>query len=188
MNRTDTKLTGKEQAKINKRKKFYNKFERLITKLLKDNRNDQIILMTMNKKITFPEYDDLTLTFQNDFSEDPDLEIDIENIPSLALPFLDDARFFVAASREKVLVLIRQETFIKDDGSERRGSSGSDESYKYQSAFNWVFRLTNIPKLLKRLEIEKDDPTDYQVKQIMKKIDRPYYQKAWKPPSRRRRR
>ena len=33
----------------------------------------------------------------------------------------------------------------------------------------------------------KEDPTDYQVKQIMKKIDRPYYQKAWKPPSRRRR-
>ena len=188
MNKTQTKLTGKEQVKLNKRKKFYHKFERLGAKLLKENRSDQFILLTMNKKITFPEYDDLTLTIQNNFSEDPDREIDIENVPSLALPNLDEARFLVDASRAKVLQIIRQETFVTDDGSERRGSSGSDESYKYQSAFNWLFQLLDIPKLLKRLEKEKEDPTTYNVKQIMKKIEKPRYQKAWKPPSRRRRR
>lgn len=188
MNKTQTKLTGKEQAKLNKRKKFYKKFERLGEKLLKENHSDQIILLTMNNKRSFSEYDDLYLVIQNDFSDDPDREeINLENVPSLALPFLDEARFLVTASRAKVLQIIRQETFVKDDGSERRGVSGSDESYSYQPAYNLVFQLLDIPKLLKKLKIEKEDPATYQVKQIMKIIDKPTYRKAWKPPSRRRR-
>ncbi|MHA2365712.1 MAG: hypothetical protein ACXAC7_17270 [Candidatus Hodarchaeales archaeon] len=184
MNKKQKKLTGKEQAKINKRKKFYNKLERISRKISNDNLQDQVILIEINKKLTFPEYDELSLLFQNDFS-DEELKINLDTATTLSFPYLDDARFLVTASRAKVIKIIRQETFVEDDGSERRGSSGTDDSYNYQSAFNWGFIILNVPKLLERLEKEKENPTTYILKQKMKKIQKQTYQRAWKPPNRR---
>jgi hypothetical protein len=167
------KLTGKEMAKINTRKKFYKKFERLcqIAKE-KDEENQTIIPLSYKKTKAIEEFDEFSRLFERVFnkSEEP---IDMEH-QILDVPFLEDGVFILKAAQDKLLEIIRHETYQDDHGNPRKGRLENDESYQYQSAFYWAMSLNpkNIEKVLDLLEKEKEDPTDYDMTIRTQKIKR----------------
>ena len=186
LSKTKTKLTGKEQAKINNRKKFYIKFERICQKMIKDSETDQLISLRMNKTFIFPEYDELSILLSNSVIK-PESELNFDESTPIDFPFYDEAHFLVKASRLKIIKIFRKETFVDDEGNERKGSAGSTDTYNYQSAYNWGLKIENIPKLTELLSKELESPTTYIIKPKMKKMEKMTYRKAWKPPRRRRR-
>jgi hypothetical protein len=186
LTKKDVKLTGKEHAKLNTRKKFYEKFGRICQRIQNKSISDQIILLSMNKLFTFPEYDELSITFIDDHKVVQD-EIKQEESLSIALPFIDEAYFLVKSSRAKLLNILRKETLVDDAGNERKGTSSTNDSYNYQSAFNWGVEFKDLSKLIPLIEKEIETPTTYNIKVQMKKLEKMTYRKAWKPPRRRRR-
>ncbi len=189
MKNKQVKLSGKEQAKINKRKKFYNKFERLCSNFLEQDRTEEIILLALNKQITFPVYDDLSILFQDKFTE-IDEEFNVEDATFLSLPFLDDGRFLFKAAKSKLLKIIRQETKKESDGSLRKGYGKQEDSddYNYQAAYIWGIQISNMSKLLELLAKEKENPTEYIVEEKTEERlgQRKRYRRAWRPRRRRR--
>ena len=186
MNKTQTKLTGKEQAKINARIKFYSKFERICQKIENDPENNKLISLKMNKSLIFPEYDELSILFSDSYVE-PESELNVDELTFIDLPYYDEGHFLLKASKSKYIKIYRKETFVDDEGNERKGSAGSADTYNYQSAYNWIIDLENTPKLIELLSKETENPTTYNIKPKMKKLERMTYRKAWKPPRRRRR-
>jgi hypothetical protein len=186
LKKKNVELTGKEHAKLNTRKKFYDKLGRICQRIQNNTISDQIILLSMNKSFTFPQYDELSLTFQDDHKVTQD-DIKHDDSLSIALPFIDEAYFLVKSSRAKLLNVLRKETLVDDAGNERKGTTSTDDSYNYQAAYNWGVELKDISKLLPLIEKERENPTTYNMKVIMKKLEKMTYRKAWKPPRRRRR-
>ncbi|MFW9995246.1 MAG: hypothetical protein ACFFD4_24635 [Candidatus Odinarchaeota archaeon] len=184
-NQSRVKLTGKEQAKVNKRIMFYKKFERICKNIIEQGNEgeSEIIPLSLNKKVSFPEYDDLSLLFKEYSSEvEDENEIDVTNNRPLVLPFLDDARFLVNASKDNLVKIIRQETDKDDDGSMRRGVSAvDDDTYAYQVAYYWGIQLLDPAKLLELVEKEIEEPTTYVVEVVTKKVPKP---KSYRKPYR----
>ncbi|MHA2251849.1 MAG: hypothetical protein ACXAD7_15910 [Candidatus Kariarchaeaceae archaeon] len=176
MKKKQAKLTGKEHAKLNKRKKFYGKLERLL--------NEQIILLSMNKGISFPAYDDLSKVFQEDFLK-YESEINYEEVKSIEIVYLEEAHFLLTAAKSKHLKIIRKETMVDNDGFDRKGQSGADDSYNYQAAFNWGVQIIDVKGLLPLLKKEKESPTSYDLTPKMAEIQDPVYRKTRKPARRR---
>ena len=182
-------ITGKEQAKINQRQRFYNKFLRKCISLSEKNELDTIIPLTMNKQFVFPEYDDLSLLFMEVVKEN-----DVENEvftkdDALALPFLDEGYYFAEKVKSNEIELLFQETLEDEDGAPRKGSTGAVDDYNYQKAYNWGFRILNAETLKTSLEKEIETPTEYKIVIKMKKIPhkrRNEFTKPWKPFRRRR--
>lgn len=172
------KLTGADHAKINKRKKFYEKLLRW--------KDEKQILISMNKSITFPEFDPVSKLFEENFTKFEE-DLDYDKIRTLDIIYMEEAHFLLKAAKSKVLKIMRKETFIDDDGNDRKGISGADSNYNYQSAFNWVVALGKSKKLLEMLETEAEDPTEYDLTPTTAVIQEPIYRKSqkWKPKRRR---
>ncbi|MCE7736963.1 MAG: hypothetical protein GPJ54_18910 [Candidatus Heimdallarchaeota archaeon] len=177
MKKKQVKLSGKEQAKLNKRQKFYEKLIRLVDK--------KVILLKMNKGISFPEFDELSIIFKEDFVKF-ESEIDFEVIKFIEIVYYEEAHFLRNASKSKLLNIFRRETFVDNEGNERKGQSGEDDSYNYTAAFNWGVEIKDAKKLLTLLEKEKDEPTVYDLTPKAAIIPEPIHRKSWKPPRRRR--
>ncbi|MHA2030945.1 MAG: hypothetical protein ACW99A_05825 [Candidatus Kariarchaeaceae archaeon] len=178
MKKKQVKLSGKEHAKLNKRKKFYEKLERML--------RHNVILLSMNKGISFPEYDELSKIFKDDFTKF-DEEINFEELKSIDIVYYEEAHFLLNAAKSELLGIHRRETFVDNEGNERRGQSGADEGYNYQKAFNWGIQVKDDKNLLKLLENEKEEPSEYDLTPEAAVIPEPFYRKSWKPPRRRRR-
>ena len=146
LKKKEVKLSGKEQAKLNKRKKFYEKFERMLSK--------EVILLSMNKGISFPEFDELSLIFKDDFTT-LEKEIDFEEVKSIEIVYYEEAHFLLNLSKLKHLSIFRRETFVDNEGQERRGQSGADDGYNYQAAFNWGVQIIDAKKIVSLLKILK---------------------------------
>lgn len=140
----------------------------------------------MNKGISFPEFDELSIIFKEDSAKSED-EINFEEIKSLEIVYWEEAHFLRDVSRLKHLNLLRRETFVDNEGNERRGQSGADDGYNYQKAFNWVVQIKDAKKILKLLEKEKVEPTVYDLTPPAAIIQEPIYRKSWKLPRRRKR-
>lgn len=177
MKKKQVKLSGKEQAKLNKRLKFYEKLVRFADK--------KLVLIKMNKGISFPEFDELSIIFKEDFVKF-ESEIDFEEIKSIEIVYYEEAHFLLNASKSKLLSIFRRETFVDNEGNERKGQSGADESYNYTAAFNWGIEIKDVKKLLVLLEKEKVEPTTYDLTPKAAIIPVPIHRKSWKPPRRRR--
>ena len=74
--------------------------------------------------------------------------------------------------------IIQRETAINNEGTERRGQSGADDSYNYQAAFNWGVQVLDKKELLTLLETEKKNPTEYDLTPKIAKIQQPIYRKT----------
>jgi len=174
----EKKLTGADYAKINKRKKFYEKLLRW--------KEEKQILISMNKSITFPEFDPLSKLFTENFTLLEE-DLDYEKTRTLDIIYMEEAHFLLNAAKSKVLKILRKETFIDDEGNDRKGISGADSNYNYQSAFNWVISLGKSKKLLDMLEKELENPTEYDLTPTIAVIQEPIYHKSqkWKPKRRR---
>ncbi|MHA2172064.1 MAG: hypothetical protein ACXAB7_19510 [Candidatus Kariarchaeaceae archaeon] len=163
------KISGKEQAKLNKRKKFYEKFNRLI--------GEDLILISMNRGISFPEYDELSKIFQEDYSKN-ESEINFEEIKSIEIVYLEEAHFLLNASKSKHLKIIRRETTVDNEGTDRRGQSGADDSFNYQAAYNWGVQVIDKKGVLILLEKEMENPSEYDLTPKVAKIQEPVYRKT----------
>lgn len=198
-NKQQKLVTGKDHAKFNKRQKFYSKFLRKYNSLKEKDNLDSIIPLTMNKKFTFPEYDDLSLLLldfveQEEENVDTDTETDnsseeeFSKDGNLEIPFIDDGYFLIEKFKSKELELVCQETFEDEDGNVRKGLS-SNADYNYQSAYNFGIRILKADKLSKSLEKEAESPTDYVIEVKTKIIERrTRYNRPHKPFFTRRRR
>ena len=178
LKKKQVKLSGKDHAKLNKRKKFYEKFERML--------RNEVILLSMNKGISFPEFDELSLVFKDDFT-DFESEIDIEEIKSIEIVYLEEAHFLLNLSKLKHLNIFRRETFVDNEGQERRGQSGADQDYNYQAAFNWGVKINDAKKIVALLKKEQEQPTYYDLTPEAAVIQEPIYRKAYRLPRRRKR-
>ncbi len=178
MKKKQKKLSGKEQAKLNKRKKFYSKFTRLI--------GEEIILLSMNKGISFPEYDDLSKVLQEDY-EEYESEINYEEVKTLEIVYLEEAHFLVNAVKSQLVKVIRRETTIDNEGFDRRGQSGADDSYHYQAAFNWGVQVVDGEVFKNLLEKEMENPTLYDLTPKIAEIQEPVYRKNQRPVRKRNR-
>ena len=187
MTSTETTLTGKESAKLNKRKRFYSKFERRIQSLESEEGDVNKYIPIMFKKVaTLPEYDDLALLL-NDFSEKIEDLSDESKIEAISIPDLDEGYFLKNMSKEGLIKIFKEETFENDDGSARKGSSGSIDDYNYQSAFNFYIQVIKMKEFLTKVGKEAENPTEYDIKVKMKKMPKKKYVKTFKYPRRRRR-
>lgn len=187
MTSTESTLTGKESAKINKRKRFYNKLERRLQSLESEKASKKLLLPIMFKKVaSLPEYDDFTLII-NDFSELTEEVSEDSKVEALSIPDLDEGYFLKDMSKSGLIKILKEETFENDDGSARKGSTGSIDDYNYQSAFNFYIQVVKMKELLKKVDKEKEDPTEYDIPVKMKKIPKKKYVKTFKYPRRRRR-
>ena len=181
MNATETTLSGKEQAKLNKRKSFYNKLERII-----QNESDKLISIMFHKQAVITEYDDIALVL-NDHSElIKDLEDDSKG-QSISLPDLDEGYFLKTMAKTGLIEILKEEVFENEDGTLRKGSTGSIDDYNYQSAHNYYVKVLNEKELLTQLEKEKEDPTTYDIPVKHKKIEKKKYIKTYRYPRRRKR-
>ena len=186
MNSNETVLSGKEMAKLNKRKSFYSKLERQISQSENEKKDDLYFPIKFHKQIVFPEYDDLTLII-NDFAElIKDLDEESKG-SSISLPDLDEGHFLKNMSKSGLIELFKEEVFENADGTIRKGSTGSIDDYNYQSAFNFFVKVVDEDKFLKKIEKEKEDPTTYDIPVKTKKIEKKKYVKTYRYPRRRRR-
>ncbi len=178
MKKKQVKLSGKDQAKLNKRKKFYERLERLVT--------NRVIVISMNKGISFPEFDELSKIFQDDHLKFED-DIEFDELKSIEIVYYEEAHFLLNATKSKHLNILRRETIVDNEGNERRGQSGVDEGYNYQAAYNWIIQIKENNKILALLEKEKEEPTIYDLTPEKAVIQEPFYRKAYRMPRRRKR-
>lgn len=180
---TETTLSGKEQAKLNKRKSFYSKLER---QLNHEKNGEKLFPIMLHKKTIFPEYDDLVLVLDG-FSEklknvDEESKGDI-----LSMPDLDEGYFLKQMSKKGFIELFKEEVYENADGTIRKGSTGSIDDYKYQAAYNLYMKVTNETELLTEVGKEKENPTEYNIKTKTKKLEPKKYIKTYRYPRRRKR-
>ncbi len=183
MSGNETVISGKEQAKLNKRKSFYSKFERQIS-----NESDQetLIPIMFHKQAIITEYDDMALVL-DEFSElIKDIDDDSKS-RAISLPDIDEGYFLKNMSKKGLIQLYKEEVFENEDGTIRKGSTGSIDDYNYQSAYNYYVIVLKEKDLLKELEKEKEDPTTYDIPVKHKKIEKKKYVKTYRYPRRRRR-
>ena len=186
MNASETSLSGKEQAKLNKRINFYNKLERQISQLTEENIENTFFPIQYKKKMIFPEYSDLVLIL-NEYSEElKKLEEDKKG-STVSLPEVDEIHFLEQMSKKKFIKLYKEEVFENRDGTVRKGSTGSIDDYNYQSAFNFYLQVLNQEELQKQVDEEKTDPTTYKIPVKMKKLEKKKYIKTYRYPNRRKR-
>jgi hypothetical protein len=140
----------------------------------------------MNKGISFPEYDILSKVFE-DVNKTIEDEIEVEELDSLEIAYIEEAHFLVNMVKSKNLEIIKKETFVDSDGQDLKGVSGSDESYNYQSSYNWLVRVTHLKELLEVLEKEKNEPSEYDLTPEKAVIPEPFYRKHYKFKRRRKR-
>ena len=184
MNSTETStLTGKELAKINKRRTFYNKFERLIQN---ETEQENLIPIMFHKQAVIAEYDDMALVLNDHSEQIKDVADDSKSRP-ISLPDLDEGYFLKTMSKKGLIELFKEEVFENEDGTLRKGSTGSIDDYNYQSAHNYYVKVLNEKELLAQVEKEKDDPTTYDIPVKTKKIEKKKYIKTYRYPRRRKR-
>jgi hypothetical protein len=179
------KLSGKEQAKLNKRKKFYEKLERLSEKFLQNQDLRKIIAFSSNKGISFPEYDDLSLELNNksiEYTED----IDVNEFDTVEITYLEEAKFLTKNSNSKLYKIFKHETVLDNEGNIKKGKEGSDENYDYQKSYNWGIEILNTEKLLELIRKEKENPTIYDMTPTTAKIQEPVYRRYSRPRPRNR--
>jgi hypothetical protein len=140
----------------------------------------------MNKGISFPEYDDLSKVFE-DHNKKFESDIDIEKLDSLDIAYIEEAHFILQSSESNNVDIFRKETYVDSEGQDLRGVSGADESYNYQSSFNWIIQVVNKEKLLQILEKEKESPSEYDLTPEKAVIPEPFYRKHYKFKRRRKR-
>ena len=92
MNSNENMLSGKEQAKLNKRKSFYSKLERQIAQSDNDNEKEHFYWINYQKQTIFPEYDDLTLIL-NDYTEKIKIDKTTVDEHVISIPDLDEGYF-----------------------------------------------------------------------------------------------
>lgn len=184
-----TKLSGKEQAKINTRIRFYTKLERVCKQIPQEKLTETFIPIGINNKVNIPTFDDITLILEKDSkitNINSDFKIDEGDI--LQLPYLDELHFLVEKSHAHLIELARQESFVNDDMTLRKGSSNNNDSYNYQPAYRYGFKILDLEKFLIEITKEKQAPKTYEIEVKMKKIETNVrYKKAWQPPQRRKR-
>lgn len=184
MSKKAKKLTGKDHAKLNKRKKFYEKLERFYNKLIDSDEN--VVFLSMNKNISFPEFDALSIIL-NKNCVDLEEEIEVEKKNTLEIVYFEEAHFLLEASKLNLVTICRQETQYNNEGRLRKGLTASKEEYDYQKAFNWGIRLDKKAKFAKSIAKEKLDPTWYDLTPPKAIILEPIHYKSKKPPRRKRR-
>lgn len=184
MSKKNKKLTGKELAKINKRKKFYVKLESFYNRI-QENDNPKIFLM-MNKKNSFPEFDSLSKILANNFVELDD-DIEMKDHRSIEIVYFEEAHFILDSSKSELLKIYRRETKFNSDGELRKGSSSENDDYNYQAAFNWAIGFDKNEKLAEILAKEKLDPTEYDLTPDKPVILDPFHYRSKKQPRRKRR-
>ncbi|MCY3413390.1 MAG: hypothetical protein INQ03_17250 [Candidatus Heimdallarchaeota archaeon] len=185
MSKKIKKLTGAEHAKLNKRKKFYERLERYCER----NKDEEVIeiFLGMNKNYIFPDFDDLSLVLKEKF-EKYDPEINIDDFKTIEIAYLEEAHFLQGCSQKGLITILQSETKFNSDGSKRKGANADDEDYNYQAAFFWGIRIDKFDKLIELLEKEKEEPSYYDLTPDMAEIQEPIHYKSKKPPRRRRRR
>jgi hypothetical protein len=178
-------LSGKELAKLNKRKTFYNKFERLIKSMSDEQKMDNLIPLMLLKKLSFPEYDDVTLLFtKHTVIKDATDEMKEQ---AISLPFIDEGIFLKNMAEKELIEILREETLENSDGTARKGSTGSIDDYNYQSAFNFYVKILNEKDFSDHVAKEKEEPTTYVIKVKTKKMEKKKYIKTYRYPRRNRR-
>ncbi len=178
------KLTGKELAKINKRKKFYDKLENLYNR--SEEGKDQIIFLTMNKKNSFPEFDELSKILNKNFVE-LDQEIEMKGSRTLDIVYFEEAQFLLDASKSEILKIYRRETKLNAEGELRKGSGSTEGDYNYQAAYNWAIEIGKNEKLAETLAKERVNPTVYDLTPAKAVILDPIHYRSKKQPRRKRR-
>ena len=168
---TAKKATGKDLAKVNLRKRFYKRLDSICSRVQKEKLEDNPILLMLKKQRVFPKFEEFTSVMET-AKDIQDLERDqidiLEKIQTLNIPFIDEGYFFKKMGDKKFITIIRQETHLDEKGNIRKGvttSENDDDSYNYQVAFNWLIKLTNIPKLQEFLIQEMEEPTEYVIKE-----------------------
>ena len=181
-----TKLSGKEQTKLKTRIRFYTKLERICKQVPQEKLNETLIPISINNKVNIPTFDDATLILEKDTEiETIDAENKMEGVDILQIPYVEEVRFLTEKSQEHMIKLVRQETFLNDDNTLRKGSSSSNNNYNYQTAYRWGFKILDREKFLETINKEKEHPTAYAVEIKMKKLETNVrYRKAWRPPQR----
>ena len=181
MNTNETIISGKEQAKINKRKSFYSKFERQIKSFQPENLEKTFFLINFQNKTSFPTFDDLTILLK-DFSEEIEsFEADTQNLP-ISMQYIEEGMYLKALASENIIKILKKETFENDDGTIRKGSNGAIDDYNYQSAYNFYIQIVQIEKILTSLAKEKESPSLYEIVVKTKKIEQKKYYKTYRYP------
>lgn len=166
--------------------RFYSQFERLCQGIgEEEERLEKIHPIGKGKQMVFPEFDDVTIIFEQAKFEESEDGFELDEGKVLKMPYLDEARFFVQASKDKLLTLYRQETHTDDEGFERKGSSQVDDNYNYQVAFNWGFKVLELAKLKERVAKESAEPTEYDIQVETMSMPKRRYKRTWRPPRRR---
>ena len=176
-------MSGKEQAKINKRKSFYSKFERQIKSIQPENLEKTFFLVNFQNKTSFPAFDDLTILLR-DFSEEiTSFEASTKELP-ISMQYIEEAMYLKALASENKIKILKKETFENDDGSNRKGSNGAINEYNYQSAYNFYIQILQVQDILTSLVKEKENPTIYEIIVKTKKIEEKKYHKTYRYPRR----
>lgn len=168
---TEKKATGKDLAKVNLRKRFYKRLDSVCSRVQKEKLEDNPILLMVKKLKVFPEFEEFTSVMEaaKDIQDMKRDQIDIsEKILTLNIPFIDEGYFFKKMGDKKFITIIRQETHLDEKGNIRKGVTTSEnegEAYNYQVAFNWLIKLKNVSKLQEILVQEREEPTEYVIKE-----------------------
>ena len=176
-------LSGKEQAKLNKRKSFYSKLERQIAQSDNDNEKEHFYLINYQKQTIFPEYDDLTLIL-NDYTEKIKIDKTTVDEHVISIPDLDEGYFLRNMAKDSKIKIFKEETFENANGTIRKGSTGSIDDYNYQSAYNYYIQILEKDEFIKIIEKEKEEPTTYDIPVVTKKVETKRYVKTYRYPRR----
>lgn len=182
-NTNEAVLSGKEQAKRNKRINFYSRLERL---LQNDSDKEILIPISFHKQAIITEYDDVAIVLDDHTEVIKDVDDDTKS-RAISLPDIDEGYFLKNMSKNGLIEILKEEVFENEDGTIRKGSTGSIDDYNYQSAYNYYFKVLKEKEFLAQVEKEKDDPTTYDIPVKMKKIPKKKYIKTYRYPRRRRR-
>ena len=155
-------------------------------KFSNNSETDPLLVLSMNKGISFPEYDALSKIFKDD-NTTFESDINFLDVSSIEIVYYEEAHFLLNMSKSKYISIFRKETFVDNDGNELKGVSGADESYKYQASYNWGIQIKDFEKLLEVLKKEKEEPTVYDLTPEKAVIQEPIYRKAYRLPRRRKR-
>lgn len=191
----EIKITGKDHAKVNLRKRFYKRLDSVCSRVQKGKLEDDPILLLLKKQKVFPEFDEFTNVIEGGkgFQKLERDQINIsEKIISLNIPFIDEAYFFRNMESKKLITIMRQETHLDENGNIRKGvttSENEDDAYNYQVAYNWIIKLSKVAKLQEIVAKEMEEPTEYVIDEKMQGyrdvFKRRRYRKDYKIPRRR---
>ncbi len=142
----------------------------------------------MNKKLSFPEFDSLSIVLNKaDELVELDPKIDMEKALTLEIVYFEEAQYILESSNAKLLKICRRETEFNNEGDKRKGLTLSKDEYNYQKAYNWAIRVDKKKKLATSLEKEKEEPRYYDLTPPKAIIQEPIHYKSQKPPRRRKR-